>query len=94
MSTLEAFHTKCLKIEEFYNCDYRVRLHIAHCLDEPLQIDNEYRINFRLQNALCYYIGFGVPQDQVHALEILSSIRKLKSDLDALGNKSRYPSPR
>jgi tetratricopeptide (TPR) repeat protein len=73
-----------------YYCDFRVRQHIAQCLIEPStsyhhdDVDENFKINLALQKALCYHIGFGVPQDQVRVFEILSGIGRTKSDLDAI----------
>ncbi|KAJ3486615.1 hypothetical protein NLG97_g6579 [Lecanicillium saksenae] len=54
-------------IADFYQCDYRLRSHIAQCLlsKTPRSAASD------LQIALCYYLGFGVTRDVAKAQEFM-----------------------
>lgn len=78
---------------DLYFCDYRVRSHIAECLEERLSQSPASSFvmstsNVAYQIALCYELGFGVERDDYKSMEALHSSGRTRVDVEETLNRS------
>ncbi|KAH7198915.1 uncharacterized protein B0J16DRAFT_367919 [Fusarium flagelliforme] len=65
---------KVLKsLNDFYQCDFRVRSHIFHLLSDHHLSDPD---SVYEQLAICYYLGFGTTKNEVYLRDVLRGRRQ------------------
>ncbi len=74
-------------ILDLYCCHYRVRSHIATCIEhrywqDPGSYSAELNRKVAFQLALCYKLGFGVEKAEHTSMSALHSAGKTKADLE------------